>query len=207
MMSTFDELLLTIHKYDFDIVAMSERLLDHVNIPGYDLFFNNREKIKGGGVGCYAKSSLKVKRKKSFEELDPEIEQLWLEIPGRNKHSCMLMGVLYRSTKFLTTTEWHHHFEALLHNLKSSWDKPLLIAGDMNLDILKQDNIYVKKYKDILNQFNLKQIVNKATRTTNHSKSAIDHIIVSHPELIKDIDVLPYSMISDHDGPNDHMSL
>ena len=147
MTSTSDELLLTIHKYDIDNAAMSVTwlkdntlLLDHVNIPDYDLFFNNREKIKGGGVGCYAKSSLKVKRKKSFEELDPEIEQLWLEIPGRNKHSCMLMGVLYRSTKFLTTTEWHHHFEALLHNLKSSWDKPLLIAGDMNLAILKLDN-------------------------------------------------------------------
>ena len=56
--SSFDEFLLQQTKYNFDIVAMSETwlknndlLIKHVTIPGYDMLYKNREKVRDGGVG------------------------------------------------------------------------------------------------------------------------------------------------------------
>lgn len=69
MVSTFDNLLITVKEYPFDIIAMSETwlkdnnlLLQYVTIPGYCHAFRNREKSKGGGVGVYIKESIKFKR-------------------------------------------------------------------------------------------------------------------------------------------------
>jgi exonuclease III len=51
-----------IERYAFDIITMSETwlkennlLLQRVTIPGYVHAFNNRDKIRGGGVGIYIK--------------------------------------------------------------------------------------------------------------------------------------------------------
>ena len=124
--SRFDEFLLAINKYNFDVVAMSETwlkdnrfLLDHVRITDYDLYYSNRTKAKGGGVGCYIRSSIKSKRRKDIENLDQELEHLWLQIDGRNKHSKLLMCVIYRSNKFLTYNEWLDRFEKLINKVKS----------------------------------------------------------------------------------------
>ena len=59
----------------------------------------------------------------------------------------------------------------------------------------------VKHYHNILQQFNLKQIVEKPTRTTINSATIIDHMIVSDDSLVKHTDVLPCELFSDHDGP------
>lgn len=59
--------------------------------------FRHREEIKGGGVGVYIKDNVKYKRCRDIEEMQPELEHLWLEIPGRNKNSRLLLGVMYRS--------------------------------------------------------------------------------------------------------------
>ena len=57
MVSTFDDLLVTIREYPFDVVAMSEtwmknnpHLLQYVSIPGYTNLFCNRDEIRGGGA-------------------------------------------------------------------------------------------------------------------------------------------------------------
>ena len=206
--STFDEFLLTIKEYDFDIVAMSETwlknnklLLDYVHIPGYDLFYNNRDVIKGGGVGCYIKSSIKTKRRNDIEKSDTELEHLWFEVSGRNKHVKLLVGVIYRSQKFQTYNEWLDHFEELLNKIKSTWDGPILITGDLNINLIDHLHTDVQKYTNILSQFNLDQVVTKPTRVTKNSSTLIDHIIISNKELIKHTDVLPCPLISDHDGP------
>ncbi len=68
MLLSLDELLLTIEKYPFDIITMSEtwlkdnpQLLNYVKIPGYSQEFRNRENLRGGAVGAYLKESLKYK--------------------------------------------------------------------------------------------------------------------------------------------------
>lgn len=92
MVSTFDQLLFTINRYPFDVIAMSETwlndnplLLEHVKIPGYIPEFRNRNACRGGGVGAYIKETIRHKRRKDIENLESELETLWLEIAGRNK--------------------------------------------------------------------------------------------------------------------------
>ena len=113
MLSTFDELLVTIKEYSFDVIAMSEtslknnpHLLNYVTIPGYSILYRNRDNIRGGGVGIYIKESLNFKRRADVEEIEPELEHIWLEINGRNKHSKLLWGVMYRSNRMQAYQTW-----------------------------------------------------------------------------------------------------
>lgn len=56
-------------------------------------------------------------------------------------------------------------------------------------------------YLSLLEWFNLHQIVSKKTRITSTRRTLVDHIIVSHKDIVRDTDMLHCPMISDHDGP------
>ena len=101
MTSSFDELVMTIKQYPFDIITMSKTwlkdnkyLLDYVSIPGYVNVFRNRDRIRGGGVGIYIRDSINFKRRQDIEKLNPDMEHLWLEIPGLNKNSVSTENVI-----------------------------------------------------------------------------------------------------------------
>ena len=51
--------------------------------------------------------------------------------------------------------------ETLLSQISACWDGLLVITGDMNIDIKKQDDVVTKKYQNLLDVFNLIQIVYK----------------------------------------------
>ena len=83
MVSTFNELLLTVNSYPLDIAALREtwlrdqpQLLDYVSIPGFVTEFRNREGIRGGGVGVYIKENINYKRRRDIEYAHPELEHL-----------------------------------------------------------------------------------------------------------------------------------
>lgn len=207
LLSSFDEFKILLDTRKFDIVAMSETwlkdnpaLLQYVQIQDYELYYSNRDKIKGGGVGCYVNSSLKCKRRTDIEKLDKEIEHLWLEIPGQNKHSKLLIGVIYRSNKFFTANEWIDRFENLLSKIKIICDFPVLISGDFNINMLDSEKREVKEFQSTLTQFNLDQLINNPTRTTEKSSTLIDLIITDQKNIVKESGVLPCTNISDHDG-------
>ena len=89
MVSTFDELVLTIKEYFFDVITMSETwlkdnllLLQHVTIPGYSCEFRNRESLKGSRVGVYIREcEVQVKdgyRGERTRPLTPMASVLWM---------------------------------------------------------------------------------------------------------------------------------
>ena len=208
MISTFDGLLMTLRQYPFDFISMSETwlknnpvLLQHVNIPGYCNAFRNRDEIKGGEVGVYVKETIKFKRRTDIENRYPKIEHLWIELPGRNKNSKMLLGTIYRSQSQMHFSEWLETLEDLLSELVCSWDGMLLLAGDVNIDILKQNNLDVKRYTEVLDSLNLEQVITKATRATKSSKTLIDHIVTNLRQRITYSNVLLCPLVSDHDAP------
>lgn len=129
------------------------------------------------------------------------MEHLWIEVPGRSKNSQLLIGTIYRSESQMNYQDWLHAFDALLGDLTISWDGLLMITGDFNVNLLKQDLAMTKQYTDILDSFNLKQHVTKPTRTTKSSATLIDHIITNIPQCVTHTDVLPCPLISDHDAP------
>ena len=207
LVSTFNEFYITLAKYPFDVVALSETwlrqnkmLLDYVQIPGYELLYNNRENMRGGGVGFYIKDTVKFKRRKDIENRMPDLEHLWVELPGKNKNSRLLAGVIYRSEKLLPLNDWLEKFEDTIGYIKTTWDGPIMIAGDMNIDLLSPDT-NCRNYQGLLKQFSLTQVVKGPTRISKNSASLIDHILISDSELVKCTDILPCHDISDHDGP------
>ena len=100
---TFIEFEAMTYERNFAIPTLSEtwltenqNLLDYVELSGYDLFYNNRENKRGGGVAAYVCESLKCKIRKDFCTLDTNIEHLWFELQGNNRHSHLLIGVFYQ---------------------------------------------------------------------------------------------------------------
>lgn len=207
MTSTFAEFTVLINSYNFDIIALSETwlkdnplLLQHVSVPGYQLCYNNRNVCKGGGVGAYIKDSIVFKRRKDIENLQPEFEHMWLEIPGKNKNSKLLLGVLYRSTRILNSNDWIEKFEDLLSNIVPTWEGMFVMTGDMNINMFNVSDPFVSRYTGTLQSFNLTQHVSKPTRVTPTSRTLIDHLISNDPQKISHTDVLPCPSISDHDA-------
>lgn len=104
MVSSFNEFQVLVSRLPMDIITMSKTwlrnnpaLLYYVTLPSYTALFQNREGIRGGGVGAYICDSIQIKRRKDIEQLQPEMEHLWIEVPGRNKYSKGLIGGIYRS--------------------------------------------------------------------------------------------------------------
>lgn len=143
-------------------------LLEYVQLPGFVTEFRNREKIRGGGVSAYIKDNLSYKRRKDIEGIQPELENLWLELSGRNKHSKLLLGVIYRSTRTISTQSWFDQMETLLSQISAVWDGLLVITGDMNIDMNKLDDPNTKKYQCLLDVFSLTQIITEPTRVSSH---------------------------------------
>ena len=207
MVSTFDHLCLLIQRYFFDVITMSETwlkennlLIQYVTIPGYIHAFNNRDKIRGGGVGVYIKESIKFRRREDLEKRYPTMEHLWIEIAGRNRHSKLLLGTIYRSEAILSYSAWLDNFNGILSDLSIEWDGILILTGDINVDLLRPEKSEIRKYKEILDSLNLEQLVIKPTRPTHDSATLIDHIITNMKQVTH-TDVLPAPLISDHDAP------
>ena len=113
----------------------------------------------------------------------------------------MLLGTIYRSTRIMETQQWFTEMENMLSEITTSWNGLLVLCGDFNIDLLQPSLSITKQFMDLLYVFNLTQHINKATRTTRWSSTLIDLIISDCPQSIKYTDVLPCSIISDHNGP------
>ena len=208
MVSSFDELILLIKEYPYDVITMSEtwlknnpHLLNYVTIPGYSNIFRNRDYIRGGGVGVYLRDAIDFKRRTDIENIEPELEHIWLEIPGRNRHSKSLLGVMYRSERMQNFQTWIDKTENLFSQLNILWDGLTVITGDFNVDLFKPECPQVKHYTNMLESLNLHQHVECPTRVTSSSKTMIDYIISDKPNCITYCNVLSCPTISDHDAP------
>ena len=133
--------------------------------------------------------------------IQPDMEHLWIEIQGRNKHSKALIGVIYRSERVdLSPLDWLDAFESLLAHLTVSWDGLLFFTGDTNIDMLKPSHKITKQYRSILEALGCYQHLTKPTRITRTSKSLIDHIVTDNRSCITASDLIPGWSISDHEG-------
>ena len=68
--------------------------LNYATIPGYSNIFPHRDDIRGRGVGVYLKDAIDFKTRTDIENIEPELEHIWLEIPRCNKHSVSCYSVL-----------------------------------------------------------------------------------------------------------------
>ena len=98
-------------------------------------------------MGAYIKETLTFKRRSDIEAEEPDLEHLWLEFPGGNKLSKLLLGTMCRSERMLTPAEWLERFKSLLGYLTATWDGLIVVAGDINRDLLGPSKPITSQYK------------------------------------------------------------
>lgn len=74
----------------------------------------------------------------------------------------------------------------------------VIFIGDFNIDLFKIIAYHVKRYVELLETFNLHQIVDKLTRVGLNSCTFLDHIIISKLLSISAVNVYSNRSISDH---------
>ena len=86
----------------------------------------------------------------------------------------------------------------LLSVVNSTLNKTIIITGDTNIDYLKP-SVALKRYKDVIETYNLKQHI---TIPTRKGTKILDYIITNLQENKLIItNVLPCPTVSDHDAP------
>ena len=137
-----------------DVALLSEtwlrdqkELLDYVSIDGYATEFRHSVATKGGEVGADIKKNVAYTRHFDIEKTQLDLEHLWLELPGRNKHSKLLLGVIYKSD-LPTAAHWLECFEDLLSHITSTWDGMVVLTGNINSDLIGHPDSLVTRYSN-----------------------------------------------------------
>lgn len=61
-------------------------------MPGYNFFYRNQGKRRGGGVGLYTKDTIQYKEREDLNKLNKTIGHMWTEFQGENKNKKYLFG-------------------------------------------------------------------------------------------------------------------
>jgi hypothetical protein len=143
-----------------------------------------------GGVAIYVRNTLSCKPRPDM--IIPGLEAVWVEVILNNQP--LLVGSFYRPPNALVS-----YWDKVNDSISKANDdlKKFVILGDFNTDWLASPS---KHMLDILNRYQLHQLVTQPTRITNNSNTCIDLIITQSPNIVKSIDVLP-PFCSDHSIP------
>ena len=143
--------------------------------------------------------------------MSPEAETIWLEI-SRKYHKNVIVGGIYRQWK---NENWNIDEEIdsniILNQIQKASEEnlPMLVAGDMNLDMLKwsekdyQRKTIADKWKSSISKAGLKwaqlgiTYISDAIRNGDHSKSALDHFYSSSDKLFSNFRKIN-NFMSDH---------
>ena len=61
----------------------------------------------------YLSDAIDFRRRTDIENIEPELEHIWLEIPGHNRYSKLLLGVMYHSERMQNFQTWMDKTENL----------------------------------------------------------------------------------------------
>ena len=159
----------------FDVICITESWLDgrtsdeDINIENFKLFRRDRPGDYHGGICVYVRSNIFSMRRNDLEL--PNLECIWVEVSIQNKKQ--LIGTFYRPP---------NSANAILSSIEDSiglaFDsniQNILVTGDFNLDILKDNSN--RKIRDLCQQFNFERLINEPTHFTENSSSLIDLIL------------------------------
>ena len=182
-----------IHAFILIETNIKDEEVGFYNITGYNAYFKNRVGKRGGGIAVFIRDGIPIhiedQQTLNFECLDfiIEIGSKKLEIIS-----------IYRPPSTYNTTSFTQELRSLLERKNAR--KDLLVTGDINLDLLK-NNDYVSEYLDMMAEYGLKN-KNKyiATREDLNRRTStnIDHLFIRTNSCRKDESYVIKSEISDH---------
>ena len=124
---------------------------------------------------------------------------MWIECKGNNCIKSCLVAALYQpSSDEKEKLIWIEKLDILLSIVNGTWNKTIIITGDTNISYLKP-SVALKRYKEVIETYNLKQYI---TIPTRKGTKIIDHIITNLKEnKLITANVLPCPTVSDNDAP------
>ena len=148
----------------------------HKNLHGYVYISNPRIKNRGGGVGMYIKNNLIFSINSELTIMDEKnFESIFITL--HFKHKSISCGTIYRppcSTK-QSFEIFNKHLNHTLLTINKMNHK-CFIMGDFNLNLLNFNDQNTELFTDTMFTYKYYPLINKPTRITATSSTAIDHI-------------------------------
>ena len=168
-----------------DILLLCETFLTKrtqklINIPGYTLLANNREKSKGGGTAILIKKNISYTRRSDLEEFhEGHLETTYIKIQTKNQKK-IVIGSLYQPPN-TSADHLPNHLSEMIPTVKSEKkDKQLILGMDHNLNLLKSNShTSTQKFLDIIISNGLVPTTTWPTRITQQTATLIDNIFIS----------------------------
>ena len=133
--------------------------------------------MRGGGVMVYVSEVVKSMRRHDLEEEGMEI--VWIQIK-MSKRS-LLIGNVYRPPD--APAVWMDGLEAMLERVVQE-KLDVVLLGDLNCNLLKPDHRAVRLGM-VVSEYGFTQMVSGSTRVTQSSKTQIDLLFVTNPNVMK----------------------
>ena len=176
------KLFLSSLEFSFSVICFSETGLDDLDnsayeLPNYISKHQARSDRRGDGVSIYIHNSLKFKERSDLSINNKDIESLTPETLS-DKTCNVLVNVLYRPP--VGQYEQFENFLTTFFSRTKTCNKNIHIAGGFKLNLL--DHYTNKKVQDFLNliyQNSLIPTINKSTRVTMKTATAIDNILAN----------------------------
>lgn len=195
LFANYLEFKVLLEKYSPKLVFLSETRTTS-EIENFEISINNYELVrcdsnsrKTGGCAIYIRKDIE------FQIIKNEVQKLcWILVIKVTKgFQKGVYGVLYKSPQqknkdFLKILD--NWFEEIISDENFN-----IVSGDFNINLVKKGK-YAKKIYELLDQHNLKQIVNKFTRETPTSRTIIDYVLTNSEKV--NFEILNKEKISDH---------
>lgn len=174
-----DELrdILNTRNSDIHIIILTETWIysDEVlyfDLPSYTAVHNCRS-TRGGGVCIYINNAI------AFQTRD---------VPVQEPHDCNIAAIYLSELNYMIYGIYRppssdsRTYVNLMDGIMEREDRPTLIVGDMNLDLLKESHT-VREYKNIIGMsgFNIQNdlTLENATRVTTTNAAVLDHVLAN----------------------------
>ena len=165
-------------------------------LSGYNFFYQYRQYRRGGGVCLFVKESFYCKTRQDLSINCDAIESLCLEIINE-KSKNIILNLTYRPPNSEVK-----EFEKYLNKILSTNDilkKKVIMADTFNMNMLDfEQNKKVQNFLDIMFGYSMMPVINKPTRVTKNTATAIDHIFINFFTTTKFKTGIIKSDISDH---------
>ena len=187
----------------FSAIVLTESWCDETANNNLLLILDNsnsvhqaRKNKKRGGICIYIHKSLDFKIRNDIDKFDNDLETCSVEIVNSKSKNFIITGI-YTAPKS-DVKELKNYCKNLLKR-KNTNGKTVFILGDLNVNSFDYDNNEsVKKFSNMIFQGGFLPLIQRATRVTRTTATAIDHIITDaildrtmHSGIIK-------TQISDH---------
>ena len=127
-----------------------------------------RKNHQGGGISTFLYESLSFKRQQDLGINSEAVESLSAEILNKKCKNIILNTICRPPNKDIETCE--NYFKI----------KYIVLAGDFNLNVLDlKNNKKVQNFINLMFRYGMIPTINKPTRVTANTTTAMDHIITN----------------------------